>query len=246
MKVVIRMSDIAAAVPELIPAVRSIKDLPDSIKVEATLSIEGEVEKRLREKFPEYWKHLTTTEWRLFVALHEQRDCSRDSLRVLGWGEQTEFTNSATYKGSNVIDVHIKNLRRQFKHLGDKHHVDTRRGWGYMFREGAATEENKRIKRDFPATDHELQERRVKEINSDGTIKIDVRHKNRNHLNAVEFGYLKEMMMDEISKEDAARRLSIGMKELELAWRARNYESYVMHLPKKSSKRRITSPKNQI
>lgn len=223
MKVDVRISDLQEAMPDLIPAFRSLgESLPNSVCVEACMTVAEEQERKMRVEHPLYWSHLTMIEWRLFVQLFVERDCDRRSLRAIMHGETIGVSEEGDYLTSNVVDVHVKNLRKKLRGLGDMHHILTKRGWGYLFRDGKDPMEHSKLKSAFDKTTR-IKE---KQLNPDGSLKQHPWRTNRNRLNAVEFGYLKEMKMDEVSKEEAGRILKLSGADFDRAWDAPDFDHY--------------------
>lgn len=230
MKVVVSISDLEIAVPELIPGIRqAADDLPMQFTIEAGLHIDEQRQRELREQFPEYFDGLTLTEWRIFCELFIEKAASRNQLKAAIATVRRELDEWGNYTTSNVVDVHVKNLRKQLLRLGDKHWIETKRGWGYKMREGSAPPEP--TKKAIPMS---MFGRRIAKPE---TFPAPKRWRKGDALNPVEFGFLKEMRMDDIPKGEVAKRLAISEDAVEAAWEAKNFTHY-SNLAKRPSKKK--------
>jgi len=230
MKVDVRVIDLEVALPDLIPAIRSLKEeLPTSVCIEALLSVPDQRERKLREEFPSYWENFTMVEWRLFIHLFFEKECQRKSLRVIMHGDVLSVDEENEYVESNLVDVHIKNMRKKLRRLGNKHHILTKRAWGYIFCDGPSPE----VKSGFEKFTGKRIRVFEKKLNPDGSLSPHPwRKKKKPRLNPVEFGYLKEMKMDDISKEEAGREIKLEGEALDRAWDAKDYDHYAAVRPR--------------
>lgn len=227
MKVRIPINSILEQIPELIPAFRQLgSDLPAEVDLEASLTPEALYEKELRDRFPIYWQEFTSTEWKIWVNLCNEGGGSRAELKALICAEVTRLSEEGYYEMSNVADVHVKNLRRKVIQIDDKYHIESKVGWGYLLKEGPEPIQE-RVERAQNVLDLLIPvQRREKQLSVDGLIRKPKRT-SRVTLNAVEFSFLKEMKMDELSIEECARRLNLGVEYLRRAWEAPSFSKYL-------------------
>jgi len=243
MKVTVRTQEIEAMLPDIIPTFRKMGDaLPIFLELEGLPTVKAEKEIKMREEFPVFWDRLTSLEWLLFVHLFEKKECSREELRTIMYGTVTGVNKRGVFEVSNVVDVHVKNLRKMLRHLGDEWYIETKRGWGYRLKKGSAPE-SARATGILKGQNRTNIKPREKKLNPDGSVHIYQRRKRGEGLNAIEFGYLKEMKMDDLTQEQVAERLAItDMSIIRRAWDAKSYDQFVGRKRKERAPRESRRP----